>query len=79
MKEAGPAPAAGGCGGGFTRTVDALRVGDLAAGAQGVVVLLVAHQRVHPQDGCGRREPGHTFIPPLNAQTLRNSGSCSQS
>lgn len=32
-------------------TVDALRVGDGPA-ADGVVVLLVAHQGVHPQDGC---------------------------
>lgn len=34
------------------RTVDALCVGDGACGAQSVVVLLVAHQRVHSEDGC---------------------------
>lgn len=38
------------------RTVDALRVGDGARGAQGIVVLLVAHQRVHSQDGCKHGE-----------------------
>lgn len=37
---------------GAVRTVDALRVGDGACGAQSIVVLLVAHQRVHAQDGC---------------------------
>lgn len=44
-----PPPSGGGWGG--LRTVDALRVGDGPGGAQSVVVLLVAHQRVHPQDG----------------------------
>lgn len=34
------------------RTVDALSVGDGARGAQSVIVLLVAHQRVHAEDGC---------------------------
>lgn len=34
------------------RTVDALSVCDGARGAQSVVVLLVAHQRVHAEDGC---------------------------
>lgn len=50
VKKAPPPPAGGGAGGGL-RTVDALRVGDGPGGAQSVVVLLVAHQRVHPQDG----------------------------
>lgn len=45
------APPLSGGGGGGLRTVDALRVGDGPSGAQSVVVLLVAHQRVHPQDG----------------------------
>lgn len=34
------------------RTVDALCVGDGAGGAQSVIVLLVAHQRVHSKDCC---------------------------
>jgi len=38
------------------RTVDALRVGDGSRGAQSVVVLLVAHQGVHSQDGCKKRK-----------------------
>lgn len=37
------------------RTVDALGVGDGAGGAQSVVILLVAHQRVHSKDGCNDR------------------------
>lgn len=50
MKAAAPRP------GRRIRTVDALRVGDRPGGAQGVVVLLVAHQRVHSQDRCEHRE-----------------------
>lgn len=38
------------------RTVDALCVGDCACGAQSIVVLLVAHQRVHSKDSCKYRE-----------------------
>lgn len=34
------------------RTIDAFSVCDGAAGAQSIVVLLVAHQRVHAEDGC---------------------------
>lgn len=37
------------------RTVDALGVGDGSCGAQSVVVLLVAHQRVHSQDSCEQK------------------------
>lgn len=38
------------------RTVDALCVGDGARGAQSIIVLLVAHQRVHSQDRCKNRK-----------------------
>lgn len=34
------------------RTVDAFCVCNLAGGVQGIVILLVAHECVHSQDGC---------------------------
>lgn len=46
-----PSPGPGG-GGGPVLTVESLLVHDGAA-AQGLVVLLVAHERVHAQDSCG--------------------------
>lgn len=33
-------------------TVDAFCVGNLASGVQGIIILLVAHECVHSQDGC---------------------------
>jgi len=36
----------------FIHTVDAFCVCNLASGVQGIIILLVAHERVHPQDGC---------------------------
>lgn len=45
-------PAVGGREGGCVLTVESLLVHDGAA-AQGLVVLLVAHERVHAQDSCG--------------------------
>lgn len=33
-------------------TVDAFCVGNLASGVQGIIILFVAHECVHSQDGC---------------------------
>lgn len=48
---------------GCVLTVESLLVHDGAA-AQGLVVLLAAHERVHAQDGCGDRGRPVTFHTP---------------
>lgn len=47
---------------GCVLTVESLLVHDGAA-AQGLVVLLVAHERVHAQDSCGDKGGSMTLLP----------------